>query len=109
LNHSKADSGIPLDSTGSEFALGKTPADFMETMTETMLDEVYRIAPRAAQWLNRVGNGDTPKFAMLEIERLESQFSRPFPPFANYFGPPTASLNGLRCKLAPRRLTLSRN
>jgi hypothetical protein len=31
--------------------LEKTPAHFLATMTETMLEEVYRVAPRAAAWL----------------------------------------------------------
>ena len=32
--------------------LERTPKDFMATMTDTMLEEVYRIAPLAAKWLS---------------------------------------------------------
>jgi hypothetical protein len=35
--------------------LERTPADFMATMTPTMLEEVYRIAPLAAAWLSTIG------------------------------------------------------
>lgn len=31
--------------------LSRPPADFMETMVKTMLEEVYRIAPLASAWL----------------------------------------------------------
>lgn len=34
--------------------LDRTPADFMSTMTDTMLEEVYRIAPLAAAWLSMI-------------------------------------------------------
>jgi hypothetical protein len=34
--------------------LAGTPADFMATMTDNMLAEVYRIAPRAAVWLSTI-------------------------------------------------------
>jgi hypothetical protein len=36
--------------------LARSPADFMETMTPTMIAEVRRIAPLASEWLARVGN-----------------------------------------------------
>lgn len=34
--------------------LARTPADFMATMVDTMLEEVYRIAPLAAAWLSTI-------------------------------------------------------
>jgi hypothetical protein len=34
--------------------LARTPADFMATMTDDMLAEVYRIAPLAAAWLSTI-------------------------------------------------------
>ena len=38
--------------------LARTPADFMATMTETMLEEVYRIAPLASDWLSTIKEAD---------------------------------------------------
>jgi hypothetical protein len=38
--------------------LARTPADFMATMDETMLEEVYRIAPLASAWLATIRNPD---------------------------------------------------
>jgi hypothetical protein len=38
--------------------LARTPADFMATMDETMLEEVYRIAPLASDWLATIRNPD---------------------------------------------------
>jgi hypothetical protein len=35
--------------------LDKTPADVLETMTDPMLDDVHRLAPKVAAWLKRIG------------------------------------------------------
>lgn len=35
--------------------LGKDPADVLRTMTDPMLDDVHRLAPRVAAWLGQIG------------------------------------------------------
>jgi hypothetical protein len=45
--------------------LARSPAEFMTSMTETMLEEVYRIAPLAAAWLSTAA----PKTALGEQDR----------------------------------------
>lgn len=38
--------------------LKKDPADVLLTMTDKMLDETHRLAPRVASWLQRIGTTD---------------------------------------------------
>jgi hypothetical protein len=52
-------SGDALDLVGTlrqfeRVYLGRAPQEFMETMTTLMLEEVYRLAPLAAEWLSTI-------------------------------------------------------
>jgi len=38
--------------------LKKDPADVLLTMTDKMLDDIHRLAPRVASWLKRIGEPD---------------------------------------------------
>jgi hypothetical protein len=56
LNHSKADSGIPLDSTGSEFALGlldRAIAAIDEPGVGFYVPEIYRLRGECLLALSR--------------------------------------------------------